>query len=219
MRKWIQKALQQTRFKSLIGLIILVPLSACYVPDNYGAEIRITKDGNFGISYSGELTWAPLYGQIVRGEIESDLAAEQVAGFTADLKQDGNFEYVASLGRGRYEVRYDRQGVLTRTQVVSFIRRNARIFQFQALEDGTVKFSGRRASALQADQLEGVGLQNRGLLRIVTDAPVSEHNATAVRPSPIPGYVMYDWQVSSFRDPAPRLTLQLSGPLPTSPGA
>jgi len=95
------------------------------VPDNYGSEIRITKDGNYGISYSGDLSWAPLYGQIVRGEIEADLAAEQNAGFTADLKQDPNFEFIASRGQGKYQVRYNRQGVFALTQMVSFVRRNS----------------------------------------------------------------------------------------------
>ncbi len=144
---------------------------------------------------------------------------EQIAGFTADLKQDGNFTFVASRGQGKFQVRYDRRGTFTRTQVVSFIRRNARIFQIQAIEDGEVRFTGRGASALQAQQLEDAGLRTRGLLRIVTDAPVSDHNAMSVRPSPIPGYVMYDWRMESFRQPAPRLTLQLGRTLPTSPGA
>ena len=71
---------------------------------------------------------------------------------------------------------------------------------------------------MQAEQLENIGMQTRGLFRIVTDAPVSEHNASAVRPAPMPGYVMYDWKLSSFRQPAPKLTLQLNTTLPTSPG-
>lgn len=209
----------QRYWQFLIALVVMVPLAACYVPDDYGSEIRITKDGNYGISYSGDLTWAPLFGQIARGEIEPDLAAEQIAGFAADLKQDSNFEFVASKGRGRYEVRYNRQGVIARTQMISFVRRNSKIFQLQAFEDGRVTFKGKRATDLQAEQLEAVGMKTEGLIRIVTDAPVSEHNATSVRPSPVPGYVMYDWNIRSFRDPAPKLTLQLNKTLPTSPGA
>ena len=119
----------------------------------------------------------------------------------------------------RFQVQYDRRGTFTKTQVISFVRRNARIFQLQATENGEVRFTGRGASDLQAQQLEDIGLRTRGLLRIVTDAPVSEHNATSVRPAPMPGYVMYDWRMESFRQPAPKLTLQLNGELPTSPGA
>nr|NKB46068.1 hypothetical protein [Alphaproteobacteria bacterium] len=89
----------------LIGLLVALPLASCWVPDKFGSEIRITKSGGYGISFNGELTWAPLYGQIVRGEITTEAAAEQSAGFLAALKTDGNFQYVASLGKGRYQVR------------------------------------------------------------------------------------------------------------------
>ena len=218
MRHWFQQSLQEIQLKSLIGLVLLLPLSACYVPNNYGTEVRITRDGNYGIFYSGELTWAPLYSQIARGEIEEDAAAEQVIGFTDDLKRDTNFKSVVSLGRGRFRVRYDRQGTITRTTMISFVRRNSRIFELHALEDGQVKFIGSSATSLQADQLEAIGIKSQGLLRITTDAPVSEHNAMSVRPASVPGYVMYDWNISSLRQPGPKLTLQLSRTLPSSPG-
>ncbi len=204
----------------LIGLLVALPLASCWVPDKFGSEIRITKSGGYGISFNGELTWAPLYGQIVRGEITTEAAAEQSAGFLAALKTDGNFQYVASLGKGRYQVRYDRRGVIDRTQMISFVRRNARIFQIRANEDGKVSFFGTGAGSSQADLLDAMGLKTDGLLRIVTDAPVLTHNAMSVRPAPMPGYVMYDWKMTSFRQKAPKLTLQLDGKLATTgPGA
>ncbi len=54
--KMIQRSLQHKLLKSLIGLVFLLLLGACYVPDNFGAEIRITRDGKYGITYSGDLT-------------------------------------------------------------------------------------------------------------------------------------------------------------------
>ena len=204
----------------LIGLLVAVPLASCWVPDKYGSEIRITKAGGYGISFSGELTWAPLFGQIARGEIATEAAAEQSAGFLATLKADTHFQHVASLSKGRYQVRYDRRGTIDRTQMISFVRRNARIFQIRAQEDGKVSFFGTGAGSSQADQLDAMGLKTDGLLRIVTDAPVLSHNAMSVRPAPMPGYVMYDWKMTSFRQKAPKLTLQLDGPLATTgPGA
>ncbi len=197
-------------------LSALVLLTSCYVPDDYTAEIRITRTGNYGIAYSGTLTWAPLFGQIARGEISREEGASQSAGFLAALQEDNNFTSVSSLGQGRFQVRYDRRGRFTKTQMLSFVRRNARIIELRALEDGRVFIAGTRASDLQADQLESVGLQTRGLMRVVTDAPVLAHNATSVRPSPTPGYTIYDWRITSFRQPAPRLELKLDGRLPTT---
>lgn len=198
------------------AFIALAALSSCYVPDNFGSEIRITKEGNYGITFSGELIWAPLYGQLARGEMTSETAAEQIPQFMASLKEDKNFQSVASLGSGRFQVRYDNRGRFDRTKMISFVRRNYRIFQIRANEDGKVSFFGSKSGATYADQLEASRLQTRGLLRIVTDAEVLTHNATDVRPAPMPGYVMYSWKVESFRQPAPKLVLQLNRTLPTT---
>lgn len=195
--------------KLIFGLVLCTSLASCYVPDNFGSEIRITKDGNYGITYSGELIWAPLYGQLARGEISQEEAAEQIPQFMASLKEDKNFKSVTSLGKGRFDVRFDKRGRFDRTQMISFVRRTYRIFQIRANEDGKVSFFGSKSGATYAEQLEASRLQTRGLLRIVTDAEVLTHNATAVRPAPMPGYVMYDWKVESFRQPAPKLILQL----------
>lgn len=200
----------------LAGLLACAALSSCYVPDNFGSEIRITKEGNYGISFNGELIWAPMYGQLARGEMTAETAAEQIPQFMSALKEDKNFQSVTSLGRGRFQVRYDRRGVFDRTQMISFVRRTYRIFQIRANEDGKVSFFGSKAGATHAAQLEAARLQTRGLLRVVTDAEVLSHNATSVRPSPMPGYVMYDWNVESFRQPAPSLVLQLNRTLPTT---
>lgn len=194
----------------------LALLASCYVPDEYTAEIRITRAGHYGITYSCVLMWVPLYGQVVRGEVRREEAAEQSAGFLTALKADSHFTSVSSLGQGRFEVRYDRRGRFNKTQMLSFVRRNARIIDLRAFEDGRVLIAGKSPTDLQADQLQEIGLQTRGLMRIVTDAPVLQHNATSVRPSPTPGYTIYDWNVTSFRQPAPRLELKLDGRLPST---
>lgn len=64
--------------------------------------------------------------------------------------------------------------------------------------------------------MEAAGLTTQGLVRVVTDAPVLEHNAMSVRPSPTPGYSIYEWRQSSFRQPAPKLTLKIDGKLATT---
>lgn len=202
--------------KAFLGFVICFSLASCYVPDNFGSEIRITKDGSYGISFNGELIWAPLYGQLARGEMSPETAAEQIPQFMSALKEDKNFKSVTSLGKGRFDVRYDQRGRFDRTKMISFVRRNYRIFQIRANEDGKVSFFGSKSGATYADQLEASRLQTRGLLRIVTDAEVLSHNATSVRPAPMPGYAMYDWKVESFRQPAPKLILQLNRTLPTT---
>ena len=55
--------------------------ASCFVPDDYQCEIRVTRDGSYGITFIGVLTYAPLYGQIVRkGSIAIDGISLTVAG-------------------------------------------------------------------------------------------------------------------------------------------
>ncbi len=53
-------------------------------------------------------------------------------------------------------------------------------------------------------------MRTQGLLRIVTDVEVLEHNATFVRASRTPGCTQYDWRIRDFRDPPPKFIGRLA---------
>jgi len=212
-----------TRLRAGFAVAVCLTLvSACFVPDQYEAEIRFTKLGSYGISYNGVLTHAPLFSEIARGKVKEADAQERIKGYAAQLKQDDSFKDVNSLGRGRFQVRYYREGrFIGEHQMVTFVSRQAPVFRLRTFEDGRISVAGSGAGRQYASKLEEVGLNTRGLFRVVTDAEVIEHNAEFVRAAPTPGYTMYDWHIRGFRDPPPRLIARMAvdpktgGPLTT----
>ena len=196
---------------ALVAVASLLAFAACFVPDQYEAEIRITKLGSYGISYTGILTNAPLYSEIQRGRVKEADAAKSIKIYAEQLKRDSSFKEVQSVGRGRFQVHYDRQGrFFGEHQMVTFVSRQAPIFRLRTTEEGNISVSGSGAGRQYAGKLEEVGLTTQGLFRIVTDAEVIEHNAQFVRKSATPGYTMYDWKIRNFRDAPPRLIAALA---------
>ncbi|WP_374334055.1 hypothetical protein, partial [Aestuariivirga sp.] len=119
--------------------LCLLLASSCYVPDNFETELRITKDGSYGLTFIGVLTYAPLFGQIARGAIDEQHAKDNERMFMEALKRDDGFKQVASLGKGRYQVRYERTGRFAGAhQQVTFVSRQEPIFRVRTTEAATV---------------------------------------------------------------------------------
>ena len=47
-------------------------LAACYLPDHFKSEVRVGSNGDYAISFYGDLIWAPLYRDIQRGNVPAD---------------------------------------------------------------------------------------------------------------------------------------------------
>lgn len=199
-----------TRAAATVG-IALALLASCYIPDRYEAEIRLTKDGGYGVTFLGQLTYAPLFGQIARGEIDPEKAAANDKMIQDQLKRDTAFKEVTPLGKGRYQIKFEREGRFGGAmQMVNFATRNQAIFRIRTTEDGLIQVNGSGQGQLYADRFEEIGLSSQGLLRIVTDVEVLEHNATFVRASRTPGFTQYDWRIRGFRDPPPKFIGRLA---------
>ncbi|MBX7198590.1 MAG: hypothetical protein K1X51_04385 [Rhodospirillaceae bacterium] len=192
-------------------LLCLTLVSSCFVPDNFETELRITKDGSYGITYIGVLTYAPLFGQIARGAIDEQHAKDNERMMMEQLKRDDGFKQVTSLGKGRYQVRYERTGRFAGAhQQVTFVSRQEPIFRVRTTESATVEVNGSGQGKLYAKQLGEVGLKTQGLFRVVTDAEVTESNAQFKRQSPAPGFTIYDWRIRDFTDIPPHLSAKLA---------
>jgi len=193
------------------AVVCTVFLGSCFVPERYEAEVRLTKEGAYGVTFIGILTYAPLFGQIARGSIEPEKAAIQIRQFKSYLEQDSYFKEVQSLGSGRYQVRYEREGRFAgANQMVNFPSRQYAVFRIGANLRGevTIVVSGR--GYLYADSFEEVGLGTHGLFRVSTDGKVMEHNAQFIRQAPYPDLTMYDWRPRSFRENPPKIVVKLS---------
>lgn len=198
----------RTAFAAATALLLL---ASCYIPDRYEAEVRLTRDGGFGLTFIGQLTYAPLFGQIARGQITEEKAVESDRLILEQLKRDTAFKEVKPLGKGRYQVRFEREGRFEGAmQMVNFATRNQAIFRVRTTEDGLIQVNGSGQGQLYADRFEEIGMRTQGLLRIVTDVEVLEHNATFVRATRTPGFTQYDWRIRNFRDPPPKFIGRLA---------
>ena len=195
------------------ALLCALLLGSCFIPERYEAEVRLTKDGSYGVTFIGVLTYAPLFGQIARKKISPEKAAEQIRKFKNFLEQDTYFKEVQSLGSGRFQVRYEREGRFAGTdQMVNFPSRQYAVFCIGTNLRGevTIAVSGGRGY-LYADSFEEVGLSTQGLFRVsTTDAKVLDHNAQFIRQAPYPRFTMYDWRPRGFREVPPKIVVKLA---------
>ncbi len=190
-------------------------LAACYLPNNFKAEVRLGRNGDFGLRYIGELVWAPLYRDIQQHRLKADEIPQKVADIQQDLARDPKFKTIESLGDGRFKVDYEREGHLNATGLVTFVRRNAIILAIHATPDGRITIDGNTLKPSDAQSATTMGLDVKGEFRVVTDAVVLEHNATTVKP--FGRYLLYIWTIQNAFSPAPHFVMQREGAWPVSP--
>ncbi|MBL8645162.1 MAG: hypothetical protein JNK21_14615 [Rhodospirillaceae bacterium] len=188
----------------------LALLASCWLPEQFETEIRFTSTGLYGVTYIGVITYAPLFGKIARGQISKEDVDRQIQQYLKFLKGDSAFKEINSIGNGRFQVRYEKEGQFAgNKQSFNFISRQGAMFRLRTTEDAKMILAGSGQALLYADRFEEVGLKMSGLIRVVTDAEVLEHNANFVRQSPTPGFTQYDWRIRNLRDPPPRLIAKL----------
>ncbi len=79
--------------------VLLLGLSACYVPDKFKSEIRLGRTGDYAIGFWGDLVWAPLYRDIQKNNIPAAEIPGKIAEIQADLQRDSNFKKIESAGK------------------------------------------------------------------------------------------------------------------------
>lgn len=204
---------RRVRSFGLVAATLLTTLSGCYLPDKFMAEIRISRSGAYAINFRGDLVYGPLYADIAQGKVPPEDAAKKIAALERDLRRDSAFKKLESLGQGRFRVHYERQGVLERTGLVTFVRRNAAIMSIKATDNGTITVRTNKVSPPDAEWLMQNGLPLTGEFRVVTDATVLEHNATEIRQ--YQGWPVYVWRIENAMSPTPKMVmLSLAGQKP-----
>ena len=191
--------------KRLTVVASLLLLSSCYIPDKFRAELRLSRFGDYDMIYKGDLLWAPILDDYRKGRITPDNEAERLENIRKDLSRDIAFRKIEPRGRGRFAVEYERAGRLGQIQLVSLIRRDARIIALRSLENGGIVIAANGLRASDAQTLAELGLTMEGEFRVTTDANVVENNATEVRQ--FGAYRVYIWKITGPLDPAPHLVM------------
>ena len=165
--------------------------------------------------FKGELVWAPLYREIRQGQLKPAELLEKLEMIRKDLARDTNFKQVDSQGDGRFLVEYERQGHMTASEEVTFVRRNAIILMIKSTPDGRITINGNNLKPSDAQTATNLGIDIQGEFRIVTDGLVKEHNASIIKP--FGPYRVYIWKIENAFSPAPHFVMQREGVWPVKP--
>ncbi|WP_337995573.1 hypothetical protein [Oleispirillum naphthae] len=207
----MNRLLRWMRPLALLLVLAAAPvLSSCYVPDQFRAEIRIARNGDFSLSYDGVLTWAQIYIDIRNGKLKGPEIQEKIEAVRRDLKRDTQFTEVRSLGAGQFAVKYRRTGNLAaNTGMMTFIRRNARILDIISETNGRVTVAAQTPNRDKLQPLAEAGLMVRGSLRLATDMRVvAKPNATAAYEDKESGWTVYDWIIDGTKPVYPFAVFQ-----------
>jgi len=191
----------------VVVLAVLLVLSGCYLPDRFQLNMNIDKSGKYAFIYEGDLVAFNFLRKIGQGEVRAD-DKEEIAVYVQDLERDSAFEEVTYLGNARYRVKYKRQSNILEHPSFSFVRRNAAFMMLKRGEDGLIRVEGDKPNKRYRDELKAKGYNIRGVVRVWTNARVLDHNAEQV----IQGNpTQYVWDIQSFEQPTPKMTLVPEG--------
>jgi len=190
------------RFGVLAALLLL---SSCYIPDKFKSELRLSRYGDYSLTFKGDLMWAPILDAYRKGRVTPENEAEKIENIHKDLVRDIAVRTAVSKGKGRFAVEYERTGRLGQVQLISLLRRDARLLAMRSSENNAIVIHANSLKPSDAQILAEMGLNMEGEFRITTDANVVEHNATEVRPFGTAR--VYIWKIENALSPTPHLVM------------
>lgn len=187
-------------------------LAGCYMPLRFDAEIEIDRAGYYSIIFDGYMTRTDLFQDIREGEADAAEVEKRIEVIRRDLTRDPattEFEYFKD---GVFKVHWQREGDLLEDRSVTFVRRNEQIVNLSYNhETQQISMLGKSLKRDVKDRLREAGLDTSGQIRVFSDANVTMHNATSVKPAPQKGdgWKLYVWDIPNLLAPTPFLKIAL----------
>lgn len=196
-------------------LAAMLVLSSCFFPEKFTAEIEIFKNGTYRFTYDGILTFVPGKAE----ETQSGSLSAQVEGELKGLekklkKEDSGFKKVEYLGHAQYKVLYERSAPLTAP--FYFLSHELKIISIIPRNNNTVEVEGMELDQNDLVQMQQLGMKIDGTVKVSTDGLVRAHNAKST-PSFFGLVGSYTWSISSIKDPAPYMLIDLKPQAPAVP--
>lgn len=192
----------------LTFLVSALTLTSCYAPDKFHAELRMSRYGDYALSFEGELVYLPIQHDYAENKIKPEEDAARQENIRKDLARDTAFSTVTPLGHGRFRVKYlgpvrngKAGGRLGQDELVSIIRRDAHMLRIKSNPDNQVVILADSLKPTDAEAMAQGGLGMTGEFRLVTDGNVIKHNATEVRT--MGAYKVYIWKIDNPLSPMP----------------
>ena len=196
------------RYLPLVAAAVL--LGGCYFPGSFDAEIELSRNGLYKMSFDGYIVELNHYNDLRQKKIVpgDKRDKERIATVLRDFKRDGATKLAEYFQQGAYHVQWSKGGDIIRLRQIAFFRRNENMFSITFDKDKlTMTVRGKYIRKVDQKRLEDIGLNMQGVLRIKTDAPVVSHTATKVtKQGPI---TIYGWRINSMKDPSPKMVVLL----------
>ena len=184
---------------SLIALPLF--LSSCYLPDKFELDIRVTKNGEYALRYTGDLISVNLKKKILSGELSDTELSEQLDIYYRDLLSDPSFSEVTHVGDGIFRVKYLYLSSIHRQPYFTFIRGNNKIFIIKYRKDKKIlSLTANQLSETDKKRTGAAEYMPTGKIRVISDLKVLNHDADEVMDTKTPSYI---WNVDSETTSAP----------------
>jgi hypothetical protein len=191
--------------KRLGALALVLMLGSCYIPDQFKAELRLSRYGDFSLTYDGDLLYVPILHDYAEGKVKPEDEPARQENIKRDMARDIAFKKIEAKGKGRFAVHYERTGRLGRVELVALLRRDARILSMKSFENGAIGIVANAVKPADAQAMAKMGIGMQGEFRITTDANVVENNASEVRP--FGAFKVYIWRIDGPLAPMPKLIM------------
>ncbi|MDD5062507.1 MAG: hypothetical protein PHN44_09555 [Candidatus Marinimicrobia bacterium] len=182
--------------KSLLivsGILLLLILSSCFIPENFTTKVQVRKNGDFIFIYNGNLAFAPALSAIKEGSI-SKKDEKSLKDWVTELKKDPDFKAVRYIGDGRYKVTVEHTGKAG--EKYHFISKDMKIFSIESQPDRTLKISAFELTEKDLSQLQAIDAKVSGNLNVSVEKGVQivKHNAD-IQPKTFNPYGDYQWVI------------------------
>ena len=193
-------------------------LSSCYLPSSFDAEMELSRQGLYKITFDGYIVDLNIYTGLRDKKYKegSEEVKKKVKAVIDDFKRDTATKSVSYFRQGAFKVRWVKGGDIIKVRQSVFFRRNENMFSVTYnKKKAIITLRGRYIKKQDAARLEQMGIGLQGVIRINTDAKVIQHNAqkewihNAQKEWIEKGIRHYGWRLKSLRDRPPILIVSL----------
>ena len=192
--------------KAMALLCAGLVLASCYLPVRFDSEITVDRAGYYDLKFEGYMADVGLYQGLVEGKITAEEETKKIAIIERDLNRDVDTKEFSYFRDGHFKLKWERAGDLIKARTVTFLRRNELILQLKYVANsGYVVLEGKSITKDNRQRLYDMGLNMEGQIRVKTDMPIKDHNATSTKKDPQDKrFTWLVWDIKNIFSPRPR---------------
>ena len=173
-----------------VSLVVMMYLSACYLPEDFDVTITVRRDGSYTFRYDGNLIFALALASMEDGKLskKDEASLKEQA---KELQKSPGFKKAKYIGNARYKVLMEQSGKAG--EDYDFISKEMSFFSIKGQNDGTLEIKALKLSEKDIEELKTSDFNIEGSLSvtIAKGLKVIEHNARTVSSG------VYRWKIKN----------------------